>query len=69
MEMAGSVAMLLNILAMVVFYGAMLAVVVLIRKVSKDIADIKRAIVDLQETLALIAPEVRRKAQGVSSGA
>lgn len=66
MEMAGSIAMLLNVAAMVVFYGAMLAMVLMMRKVTKEITEVKRAVADLQETIALIAPEVRRRAQGAS---
>ena len=44
---------LIGILSMLFFYGMMGIVILLLYRLQKDMADVKRSIFDLQETVAL----------------
>jgi hypothetical protein len=52
-ELFGGVGMLLNIVTALFFYVVMAALFLMVRKTSKDVADLKRLIADLQETITL----------------
>jgi hypothetical protein len=48
------VGMALSYLTALLFYAVMLAVIIMLRRVSKDITDFKQSIADLQQTLMIM---------------
>jgi hypothetical protein len=48
------VGLVLSYLTMIFFYGVMLTVILMMRKVSKDMVDVKQSILDLQQTITLM---------------
>ena len=62
----GNVQILLNFLQLIVFYGFLVVIVWMLRKLTKDIGNIKRSITDLQELIMQMPrPEVPSPAEDV----
>ncbi len=45
--------LILSILGPFFFYGGLIVIIVMMRKLSKEVADLKRAVLDLQETVIM----------------
>jgi len=43
----------LRILSALVFYGMMAAIILMLYRLSKDVSEVKRSIIDLRETITL----------------
>ena len=63
-DMLGSFAMIVNVLAALCFYGGIMVVILMMRKLSKDISEVKRKLSDIEETLVLAPrPELEGRAE------
>ena len=63
----GDIQILLNFLQLIVFYGFLVVIVWMLRKLTKDIGNIKQSITDLQELILQMGPGTSNVPHGIPS--
>lgn len=61
-QMLASLSFIIGILFYLCFCGTMVAIVVTLRKIAKDMIEVKKAITGLEEQVALLGPRTKATA-------